>query len=89
VALSRSVTNRARSDNTIYGPFANAMATPPTQPVFNEDGTYFNTLPYANPVGLLNEAEAEERGIRILGNAFAQSRWPRASRRVRRWALTS
>jgi TonB-dependent starch-binding outer membrane protein SusC len=72
VALSRSVTNRARSDNTIYGPFANALAAPPTQPILNEDGTYFNTLPYMNPVGLLNEAEAEERGVRILGNAFAQ-----------------
>jgi TonB-dependent starch-binding outer membrane protein SusC len=72
VALSRSITNRARSDNTIYGPFANALAAPPTQPIFNEDGTYFNTLPYANPVGLLMESEAEERGVRVLGNAFAQ-----------------
>jgi TonB-linked SusC/RagA family outer membrane protein len=69
VALARSVTDRARSDNTIYGAFANAIANPPITPVFTEDGDYFETL-YANPVGMNNEAEAEERAIRILGNAF-------------------
>jgi TonB-linked SusC/RagA family outer membrane protein len=69
IALARSVTDRARSDNTIYGAFANAIANPPITPVFTEDGDYYETL-YANPVGMNNEAEAEERAIRILGNAF-------------------
>lgn len=70
ISLTRSVTNRARGDNTIYGPFANALANPPYQTVYNADGSYAETN-YANPVGLNNENEAEERGIRILGNAFA------------------
>ncbi|MGH7551636.1 MAG: SusC/RagA family TonB-linked outer membrane protein, partial [Longimicrobiales bacterium] len=69
VALGRSVTDRARSDNTIYGAFANAIANPPITPVFTEDGDYFETL-YANPVGMNREAEAEERAVRILGNVF-------------------
>jgi TonB-dependent starch-binding outer membrane protein SusC len=70
VSLGRSVTDRARSDNTIYSAWSNALANPPIEPVYTEDGDYFPTL-YLNPVGMNNEAEAEERGIRILGNAFA------------------
>jgi TonB-dependent starch-binding outer membrane protein SusC len=73
VSLSRSITDRARSDNTIYSAWSNALAVPAIEPVYNEDGTYYNTL-YLNPVGMNNEAEAEERGTRILGNAFAQYR---------------
>lgn len=70
VSLTRGITFRARSDNTIYGPYANATANPPTDKVYNEDGTYASTL-YANPVGLAEENEAEERSVRILGNAYA------------------
>lgn len=70
VALTRSVTERGRNDNTIYGAFANATATPPIEPIYDDDGEYANTL-YANPVGMLNEAQWEERAIRILGNASA------------------
>lgn len=70
VSLTRSIYDRARSDNNIYSPWANALANPPIQPVYTEDGGWFETL-YANPVGMDNEAEAQERGIRILGNVFA------------------
>lgn len=69
VSLTRGVTKRARGDNTIYGPFANALANPPYQRVYNKNGSYATTL-YANPVALNNESEAEDRSIRILGNAF-------------------
>jgi len=69
VSLARGVVDRQRGDNTIYGPFANAIANPPVQPVFNDDGTYFETS-YVNPVGLYRENEFEERSIRVLGNTF-------------------
>jgi TonB-dependent starch-binding outer membrane protein SusC len=69
VALTRSIYDRARSDNNIYSPWANALAAPPVQAIRTEDGGWFETL-YANPVGMMNEAEAQERGIRILGNVF-------------------
>ncbi|CAN5858647.1 TonB-dependent receptor [soil metagenome] len=72
VALSRSLTNRGRGDNTIYGPFANAIAVPPVQAVYNEDGSYNLNTAYANPVALMNENDAEERSVRVLGNAFAE-----------------
>jgi TonB-linked SusC/RagA family outer membrane protein len=71
VALTRSVYDRARSDNTIYSAWSNAIANPPVEPVYTEEGEYYETW-YANPVGMNNEAEAEERGIRILGNVFGQ-----------------
>lgn len=70
VALTRGITDRARGDNTVFGPFANANAIPPYQTVYNEDGTYTNTR-YANPVGLNNENEARERSLRVLANTFA------------------
>lgn len=75
IALARSNTERARGDNTIYGPFANAIASAPTDRVFNEDGTYnLNTRYYDNPVALNRENRAEERSFHVLGNLFADYR---------------
>ncbi len=71
ISLARSVNRRTRSDNTIYSAWSNALANPPIEPVFTEDGEYFETL-YMNPVGMNENSEAEERNIRILGNTFAQ-----------------
>ncbi len=70
ISLARSITNRTRSDNTIYGAWSNAIANPPIEPVYDENGDYYETW-YANPVGMMENSEAEERNIRILGNAFA------------------
>jgi TonB-dependent starch-binding outer membrane protein SusC len=72
VALTRSLTDRASGDNTIYGAFANSLASHPFDAVYNEDGDYnLTTFTYANPVALMNENRGQERGVRILGNAFA------------------
>ena len=38
VALSRGIIERSRGDNTIYGPFANAIASAPVDAVFDDDG---------------------------------------------------
>lgn len=75
VALSRGIIERSRGDNTIYGPFANAIASAPVDAVFDEDGEYnLNTLAYVNPVALNRENRAEERSFHVLGNAFADYR---------------
>jgi TonB-linked SusC/RagA family outer membrane protein len=71
VSLARGLVDRARGDNTIYGPFANAIAQPPIEPVYNPDGSYNLATLYANPVALSLENEGEERSIRIIGNTFA------------------
>ena len=75
LAITRSVIDRARGDNTIYGPFANAIASAPVDPVYNDDGTYnLATLAYSNPVALNLENRAEERTFHVLGNIFADYR---------------
>jgi TonB-dependent starch-binding outer membrane protein SusC len=71
VSLARGLTLRSRGDNTIYGPFANAIANAPWRPVRNEDGSYNLATEYANPVALALENEGEERSNRVLGNTFA------------------
>jgi TonB-dependent starch-binding outer membrane protein SusC len=72
IGLTRGLTHRSQGDNTIYGPFANAIANPPVDPVWDEDapGGYAETL-YANPVGLSIENGGTEKSVRILGNTFA------------------
>jgi TonB-linked SusC/RagA family outer membrane protein len=73
VALTRGSHERARGDNTIYGPFANAIASAPIDPVYNEDGEYnFGTVAYDNPVALALENRAQDRSTHILGNVFAE-----------------
>ncbi len=75
VSLARSDIERARGDNTIYGPFANAIASAPIDRVYNEDGSYnFNTIAYVNPVALNIENRAQERSYHVLGNLFADYR---------------
>jgi TonB-dependent starch-binding outer membrane protein SusC len=71
VALTRGVTDRARGDNTIYGPFANAIASAPFDVAYEADGEYGQGFIYDNPVALAVENQAEERSFHVLGNAFA------------------
>jgi TonB-linked SusC/RagA family outer membrane protein len=75
VSLTQGVIERARGDNTIYGPFANALASAPVDAVYGADGEYnLATLAYDNPVALNNENRAEERSFHVMGNAFADYR---------------
>jgi TonB-linked SusC/RagA family outer membrane protein len=73
VGLTHSITDRTRGDNTIYGPFANAIAMDPFTPVYDANGGYAASewAGYDNPMGLLKENRAQERSIHIIGNAFA------------------
>jgi TonB-linked SusC/RagA family outer membrane protein len=69
VGLTRSVTDRAAADNNIYSPFANAIAAAPIEPIF-ENGELHRGDFYTNSVALRQNL-VEERGFRVLGNAFA------------------
>ncbi|HEX2209625.1 MAG TPA: TonB-dependent receptor [Longimicrobium sp.] len=75
VSLTRGVIERSRGDNTIYGPFANAIASAPVDAVYDDAGEFnYNTLAYVNPVALNELNRAEERSFHVLGNAFADYR---------------
>ena len=70
VGLTRAVTDRAASDNSIVSPFANAIAGSPLEPVFDEDGELHEGQFYTNSIALRKNL-VEERSLRVLGNAFA------------------
>jgi TonB-linked SusC/RagA family outer membrane protein len=70
VGLSRSVTDRAASDNSIVSPFANAIAASPIEPVYDEDGAFHEGQFYTNSIALRQNL-VEERSLRVLGNLFA------------------
>jgi TonB-linked SusC/RagA family outer membrane protein len=71
IQLSRSVNNRIVSDNTLYGPFANALASAPIFPVrFNGAYTRPNLF-YSNPVAEGTENDDDAINLRTFGNAFA------------------
>ena len=73
IALARSVNHRGTNDNTIIGGIATAMAMAPNIPVRHPDGTYYTGF-YFNPVGNIEMRRAQDRSVRILGNAFANYR---------------
>ncbi|MFD2247044.1 SusC/RagA family TonB-linked outer membrane protein [Pontibacter ruber] len=73
IQLSRSDNNRIVSDNTLYGPFANALAASPIWPVYYDNGEY--TRPnyfYTNPVAEGTENDDETQNLRAIGNIFAK-----------------
>jgi TonB-linked SusC/RagA family outer membrane protein len=70
VGLSRSVTDRAASDNSIVSPFANAIAASPLEPVYDASGELHEGQFYTNSIALRQNL-VEERSFRVLGNAFA------------------
>jgi TonB-dependent starch-binding outer membrane protein SusC len=71
ISLARGLVERSRGDNTIYGPFANAIANPPWRSVYLDDGSYNLGTEYSNPVALALENEGQENSLRVLGNTFA------------------
>lgn len=70
IGLTRSDNDRSASDNNIYSPFANAIASAPIERVRYENGDLYPGDIYVNPV-YLRENQVEERGLRVLANAFA------------------
>jgi len=73
IQLSRSQSDRIVSDNTLYGPFSNALAASPIWPVYYEDGSY--TQPnyfYTNPVAEGTENDNETINLRALANIYAK-----------------
>lgn len=54
IAIARSVNNRKEGDASYNGPVPNAIELAPIYPVFNEDGTYNDDGPLANPISIAN-----------------------------------
>ncbi len=71
---SYSLNNRVEGDRSLNGVLPNALTMPPIHPVYNADGSYNESGPYANPVAIGKEAINEAHSYRTLGNAFAEVR---------------
>jgi TonB-linked SusC/RagA family outer membrane protein len=72
VSLSYSVNHRVEGDQTLNGPLPNAMSIPAIYPVYNEDGTYNEMGPYANPVAIINETKNIAYTNRTNGNVYLE-----------------
>ncbi len=71
---SYSLNHRVEGDQSLNAPLANAIANPPIFPVYNEDGSYNEDAPFANPVAIGEEAINEAHSFRTIGNANADYR---------------
>lgn len=54
ISMSYSTNDRVEGDYTLYGPLPNALSTPAIYSVYNADGSYNESGPYANPVAIIN-----------------------------------
>lgn len=67
-----SKNRRVEGDQTTNGPLPNAMSIPAIFPVYNEDGTYNEMGPYANPVAIINDTKNEAYTNRSNGNVYLE-----------------
>lgn len=69
-----SKNNRKEGDQSLNSPLANAISLPSIYPVYNEDGTFNDDGPYANPVNIGEQHLNESYNYRNLGNIFGTYR---------------
>jgi TonB-linked SusC/RagA family outer membrane protein len=72
IGLTYSTSNRVESDQSLNGPLPNGISTPSIFPVYNEDGSYNQSGPYANPVSIANDATNENFTYRVIANMFGE-----------------
>ncbi|MFW5792678.1 MAG: SusC/RagA family TonB-linked outer membrane protein [Bacteroidota bacterium] len=70
LGVSYALNNRVEGDQSLNAPLSNAIANPSIYPVYNEDGSYNEDAPFANPVAIGLEAINEAHSYRTIGNVF-------------------
>lgn len=70
INLARDVNFRINNDNNIYGVLSTAILTPPTLPVYDEEGNYTAT-PFAHPLATAIEPRYNFTTYKLIGNFFA------------------
>ncbi|MFP4025017.1 MAG: SusC/RagA family TonB-linked outer membrane protein [Thiohalospira sp.] len=71
LAIIKSENNRKEGDQSLNGPVPNAIALPPTFPVYNEDGSYNDDGPLANPISIANQHINTVYNWRNIGNMYS------------------
>jgi TonB-linked SusC/RagA family outer membrane protein len=72
VTMSYSDNSRVEGDQTLYGPLPNAMSIPAIFPVYDAEGKYDESGPYANPVAIANETVNKAYTNRTNGNVYLE-----------------
>ncbi|MCD9017896.1 SusC/RagA family TonB-linked outer membrane protein [Parachryseolinea silvisoli] len=72
IGLTYSTSNRVEGDQSLNGPLPNGISTPAIFPVYDEDGSYNQSGPYANPVSIANDATNENFTYRVIANMFGE-----------------
>ena len=72
VSMTYSTNNRVEGDQTLFGPLPNALSIPAIYPVYNQNGTYNELGPYANPVAIINETKNVAYTNRNNGNIYGE-----------------
>ncbi|WP_082305035.1 TonB-dependent receptor [Persicobacter sp. CCB-QB2] len=65
-----SDTDRIEGDQSLNAPLPNALSLPAIYPVRNEDGSFNEDGPYANPVAIAENAVNKAYSYRGLGNVY-------------------
>jgi len=71
LAIIKSENNRKEGDQSLNGPVPNAIALPSIYPIYNEDATFNEDGPLANPISIANQHINIVYNWRNLGNIFA------------------
>lgn len=85
ISLSYSKNNRVEGDQTLFGPLPNALSIPAIYPVYNEDGSYNEDGPYANPVAIYKEAINVAYSNRMNGNVYMEYKCERGFTFTSKW----
>jgi len=77
IGISYSVNDRKEGDQSLNSPLANAISTPAIYAVYNEDGTYNDDGPFANPVSIGNLHLNKSYAFRSISSIYADAKlWP-------------
>jgi len=71
IGISYSINDRKEGDQSLNSPLANAIAMPAIYPVYNEDGTYNDDGPFANPVSIGNLHTNTGYAFRNISSIYA------------------
>ncbi|MCH8515921.1 MAG: TonB-dependent receptor [Cyclobacteriaceae bacterium] len=72
INFSYAKNDRVEGDQSLHGPVPNAITLPSIYPIFNDDGTYNQDGPFANPVAIYREALNEAHTFRNISQFFAE-----------------
>lgn len=72
LVISRSVNQRKEGDQSLNGPVPMAISQPPIYPLYNNDGSFNDDGPFANPISIATHHKNMAYTWHTLGNVFGE-----------------